>query len=114
MTEHAPTWDGERPIYRQLVDRIVDRIIDRTYPEGELLPSVRQLASEFVVNPLTVARAFRELEDYTDTRRGVGVAVKEGIRDRLIERERERFLRDEWPAIQARLKSLDIDPKDLL
>lgn len=114
MSEHVPTWDDERPIYRQLMDQIVGRIIDRTYPEGELLPSVRQLASEFVVNPLTVARAYRELEEYTVTRRGIGVAVKQGVREMLLKRERKRFLREEWPAIRARIDALELDVETLL
>ncbi len=114
MANHVRTWDEERPIYRQLMEEIVGRIIDRTYREGELLPSVRQLASDFVVNPLTAARAYRELDELTETRRGIGLAVKKGVRDMLIRRERKRFLRDEWPAIRARIEALEIDPEELL
>ena len=93
------------------MEQIVSRIIDQTYREGELLPSVRQIASDFLVNPLTVARAYRELGEYTETRRGI---VKEGVRDLLLRREQKRFLRDEWPLIRERIKALDLDPKDLL
>ena len=110
----AQTWDEDRPIYRQLMEQIVSRIIDQTYREGELLPSVRQIASDFLVNPLTVARAYRELGEYTETRRGIGLIVKEGVRDLLLRREQKRFLRDEWPLIRERIKALDLDPKDLL
>jgi GntR family transcriptional regulator len=114
MTPQAPTWDEHRPIYRQLMEEIVARIIDRTYREGEMLPSVRQLASEYLVNPLTAARAYRELEEYTETRRGIGLVVKQGVRDLLLKRERKRFLREEWPAILARIEALEIDVDELL
>lgn len=96
------------------MDEIIARIIDRTFPEGEMLPSVRQLASQYLVNPLTAARAYRELEEYTETRRGIGLVVKQGVRDLLLKRERKRFLREEWPAILARIESLEIDVDDLL
>jgi GntR family transcriptional regulator len=114
MTQDAQTWDEDRPIYRQLMQEIVARIIDQTYREGELLPSVRQIASDFLVNPLTAARAYRELGDLTETRRGIGLVVKEGVRDLLLRREQKRFLREEWPLIRARIKALDLDPKELL
>jgi GntR family transcriptional regulator len=114
MADNAQVWDQDRPIYRQLMEHIVARILDNTYREGEMLPSVRQLASDFVVNPLTAARAYRELEEYTETRRGIGLVVKEGVRDLLLRREQRRFLRDEWPAIRERIKALDLDPADLL
>ena len=87
MTENAQTWHQDRPIYRQLMEQIVARILDNTYREGEMLPSVRQLASDFVVNPLTAARAYRELEEYTETRRGIGLVVKDGVRELLLKRE---------------------------
>jgi GntR family transcriptional regulator len=114
MTPQAPTWDEDRPIYRQLMEEIITRIIDRTYREGEMLPSVRQLANDFLVNPLTAARAYRELEEYTETRRGIGVVVKQGVRDVLLKRERKRFLRDEWPAVRERIAALEIDVNELL
>ncbi|MFO7286292.1 MAG: GntR family transcriptional regulator [Gammaproteobacteria bacterium] len=114
MTQHVRTWDEDRPIYRQLMEEIVARIIDRTYREGEMLPSVRQLASKYAVNPLTAARAYRELEEFTETRRGIGLVVKEGVRDILLKRERKRFLREEWPAIRDRIRALELDVRDLL
>lgn len=114
MAHDAQTWDDDRPIYRQLMLKIVAGIIDETYREGELLPSVRQIASDYLVNPLTAARAYRELEEYTETRRGIGLIVKEGVRDLLLRREQKRFLREEWPLIRARIKALELDPKDLL
>lgn len=113
MTEQVPTWDDERPIYRQLMEEIIGRIISQTYREGEMLPSVRQLASDFLVNPLTAARAYRELEEYTETRRGIGVIVKSGVREVLMNRERKKFLREEWPAIRERIGALEIDTDEL-
>jgi GntR family transcriptional regulator len=114
MAHDTQTWDDDRPIYRQLMQQIVARIIDQTYREGELLPSVRQIASDYLVNPLTAARAYRELGDLTETRRGIGLVVKEGVRDLLLKREQKHFLRDEWPLICERIKALELDPKDLL
>jgi GntR family transcriptional regulator len=114
MTQKTPTWDEDRPIYRQLMEEIVSRIIDQTYREGEMLPSVRQLASTYVVNPLTAARAYRELEEFTETRRGIGLVVKEGVREILLKRERRRFVREEWPAIRERIVSLELDVDELL
>jgi len=114
MTKPAPTWDEDRPIYRQLMEEIVARILNQTYREGELLPSVRQFASDAMVNPLTAARAYRELGDLTETRRGVGLVVKDGVRDVVLRRERQKFLQEEWPALRARIESLDIDLETLL
>ena len=114
MADNAQTWHQDKPIYRQLMEQIVARILDQTYREGEMLPSVRQLASDFVVNPLTAARAYRELEEYTETRRGIGLVVKEGVRDLLLKREQRRFLREDWPSLRNRIKALELDPAELL
>jgi GntR family transcriptional regulator len=114
MTQHVPAWDQNRPIYRQLMEQIVTGILNETYREGELLPSVRQLASDFVVNPLTAARAYRELEEYTEARRGIGLVVKDGVRELLLKREQKRFLKEEWPALRERIRALEIDLEDLL
>lgn len=114
MTDAVQTWDQDRPIYRQLMEQIVARILDQTYREGELLPSVRQLANDFVVNPLTAARAYRELDEYTEARRGIGLIVKDGVRELLLKREQRRFLRDEWPQIRERIRALELDTADLL
>jgi GntR family transcriptional regulator len=114
MTQRARSWDDDRPIYRQLMEELVSGILNRTYPEGEMLPSVRQLADSYVVNPLTVARAYRELGELTETRRGIGLVVKEGVREILLKRERRKFLKDEWPALRDRIESLEIDAETLL
>lgn len=114
MAQNVRTWDEDRPIYRQLMDEIVNGILNQTYREGELLPSVRQLANDFLVNPLTAARAYRELEEYTESRRGIGLVVKEGVRELLLKRERKRFLKEEWPALRERIAALELDLEDLL
>ncbi|HEX9877126.1 MAG TPA: GntR family transcriptional regulator [Gammaproteobacteria bacterium] len=114
MTQHAPTWDESRPIYRQLREKLIAGILDRTYEEGELLPSVRQLADAYLINPLTVARAYRELDELTETRRGVGLLVRNGVRELLLKREQTKFLAEEWPNVRERVESLEIDLKDLL
>ena len=113
MTDNVQTWHQDRPIYRQLMEQVIARILDNTYREGEMLPSVRQLASDFVVNPLTAARAYRTDYHLFDAYRR-GLIVKEGVRELLLKREQRRFLREEWPAILDRIKALDLDPNELL
>jgi GntR family transcriptional regulator len=112
----AHTWNEDQPIYRQLMEELLARILDGTYAEGQLLPSVRQLASDFQINPLTVAKAFQELakEDVTEKRRGIGMMVREGVRDALVSRERSKFLKEEWPTLVARMERMGIDVKALL
>ncbi|MGC3980978.1 MAG: GntR family transcriptional regulator [Steroidobacteraceae bacterium] len=116
MTQAAHKWDEHLPIYRQLMDLLVHRILDETYPEGEMLPSVRQLASDFQINPLTVAKVYKELarEDLLDKKRGEGLVIKKGVRALLLKRERTRFLKEEWPQIKARMERMDINLKELL
>ena len=113
MADRIPRWDEDRPIYRQLTEQVIARIISGVYPEGEMLPSVRQLASDFLVNPLTAARAYRELDEYTEARRGIGLIVKQGVRELLLKREQKRFLREEWPLIAERIKALELDAESL-
>jgi GntR family transcriptional regulator len=110
-----PNWSDDVPIYRQLMDHLVGRILDQTYPEGEMLPSVRQLASDYEINPLTVAKAYKELarDGLTDKLRGEGLLVRKGVREALLRRERNKFLKEEWPMLRARLKRLGIDMKTL-
>lgn len=115
MSALVHKWDQHLPIYRQLMNLLVERILDQTYPEGEMLPSVRQLASDFQVNPLTVSKVYKELsrDNFTETKRGEGLIVKHGVRALLFKRERNRFLKEEWPALRERLKRLDIDIDEL-
>ncbi len=106
-----PAWSDDIPIYRQLLNHVIGRILDQTYQEGEMLPSVRQLASDYAINPLTVAKAYKELarEGLTDKLRGEGLMVRKGVREALLRRERNKFMKEEWPVLRARLKRLGID-----
>jgi GntR family transcriptional regulator len=110
-----PTWIEDVPIYRQLMDVLVMRILDQVYVEDEMLPSVRQLALDCDVNPLTVAKAYKELarEGFTERFRGEGLKLRKGVRDILLRRERNRFMKEEWPVLRARLKRLGIDIRSL-
>jgi len=116
MKKAPPQWNEDQPIYRQLMDQLVARILDRTYPEGEMLPSVRQLASDCDVNPLTAAKAYKELarDGLIERLRGEGLMVAKGAREALLKRERSRFLKGEWPALRARLHRLGIELADLV
>jgi DNA-binding transcriptional regulator YhcF (GntR family) len=109
-------WNDSQPIYRQLRDRVVAMILDGLLNEGDPLPSVRNVAAEYRVNPLTVLKAYQELvgEDLVETRRGLGMFVKAGARDLLLKAERQKFLADRWPAIAATIQRLGITPKELL
>lgn len=115
MSGNEAVWNDGQPIYRQIMDAVVGRIIQGDYPEGELLPSVRQLATDFGVSPLTAAKVITELsrEDLTEKRRGIGFEVNKGVRKILLHRERKRFLNEDWPEIQARMTRLGIEMKDL-
>jgi GntR family transcriptional regulator len=109
------TWDDRGPIYQQLADLLAAQLIDGDPPEGESMPSVRQLASRYVLNPLTVNRALQALYDVglLESRRGLGLYVTAGAREKLRAAERERFLHDEWPRLRARLKRLGITAEQL-
>ncbi|MEM7054381.1 MAG: GntR family transcriptional regulator [Pseudomonadota bacterium] len=109
-------WDDNQPIYWQLRERTVAAILDGTLPEGEALPSVRQVAVDFQINPLTVSKAYQSLVDdsLVEKRRGVGMFVIDGARRQLLDSERDRFLNDEWPKIAARVDQLGLSVEQLL
>ena len=109
-------WNDNEPIYRQLRDRMVHMILDDVLKEGDPLPSVRNVAAEFRVNPLTVLKAYQELvdEDLVEKRRGLGMFVKEGARKSLLKGERQKFLSEHWPRVHATIQRLGLDPKELL
>lgn len=115
MKKSQPQWNEDQPIYRQLMERLIARILDGSYPEGEMLPSVRQLASDCEVNPLTAAKAYKELarDGLIERLRGEGLIVAKGTRESLLRRERSRFLKGEWPNLRARLRRLGIDVRAL-
>lgn len=110
------TWNDNAPIYRQLRDRVVAMILDGVLKQGDALPSVRQVAADFQLNPITVSKAYQELvdEQLVEKRRGLGMYVTDGARDALLQSERERFLREEWPMLFARLKRMNLDLATLL
>ena len=108
-------WNDNQPIYRQIRDRVVAMILDGLLKEGDPLPSVRTVAADYRVNPLTVLKAFQELVDdrLVETRRGLGMFVNSGARDLLRKGEREKFLTEEWPRIAAIIDRLGLTPRDL-
>lgn len=110
-----PTWDDRQPIYRQLADRLAGALLDGEPPEGEPMPSVRALAAQYMLNPLTVGRALQALADdgLLDNRRGLGLFVRRGARERLLALERQRFLEQEWPALRTRLRRLGLQMDEL-
>jgi GntR family transcriptional regulator len=109
-------WNDAVPIYRQLRDRVVAMILDGELKEGEAVPSVRQVAVDFQINPLTVSKSYQELvdENLLEKRRGLGLFVGEGARERLLDLERQRFLQEEWPTLRARLARMNLDLNTLL
>lgn len=110
------TWNDNAPIYRQLKERIVVMMLDGQLRPGDALPSVRQIAADYQLNPITVSRAYQELADESlvEKRRGLGMYVTEGATGKLLASERERFLREEWPAMVERIQRLGLQVEDLL
>jgi GntR family transcriptional regulator len=109
-------WSADQPIYRQLRDRVVAMMLDGALKEGDPLPSVRQVAAELRVNPLTVLKGYQELadEELIEKRRGLGMFVRAGSHQLLLKDERERFLTEEWPRVSSRMQRLGIEPAELL
>ena len=109
-------WNDREPIYRQIRHRMVAMILDGVLKEGDPLPSVRTVAAEYRVNPLTVLRAYQELTDdgLVEARRGLGMFINSGARDLLVEGEREKFLRDEWPRVRETIQRLGLSVEELL
>ena len=109
-------WNDSQPIYRQLRDRVVAMILDGVLKEGDPLPSVRNVAAEYRVNPLTVLKSYQELVDgeLVEKRRGLGMFVKDGARKSLMKGERQKFLSEEWPRIHETILRLGLTPEELL
>ena len=109
-------WSNNQPIYRQLRDRVIAMILDAEIGEGDPLPSVRTVAADYRVNPLTVLKAYQQLADeqIVEKRRGVGMFIKTGVRQQLLRDERQRFLEEEWPVVLATLQRLGLSAEDLL
>ncbi len=109
-------WHDSQPIYRQLRHRVVAMILDGVLNEGDPLPSVRNVAVEYRVNPLTVLKGYQELvgEQLVETKRGLGMFVKAGARNSLLKGERQKFLAEQWPRVAATIQRLGLTPEELL
>jgi GntR family transcriptional regulator len=109
-------WNDSQPIYRQLRDRVVAMILDGVLKEGDPLPSVRTVAAEYRVNPLTVLKGYQQLVDegLVESRRGLGMFINAGARSLLLQGERQKFLGEEWPRIHATIERLGLKAEDLL
>ena len=109
-------WNDGTPIYRQLREIVVMMVLDGQLPEGGVLPSVRHIATQFQVNPLTVLKGYQQMvgEGLIESRRGRGMFVLSGARERLLASERERFLQEEWPRVVDTLFRLGLNPEEIL
>lgn len=111
-----PKWNEDAPIYRQLRDRVVAMILEGVLGDGDALPSVRNVAAEYRLNPLTVLKGYQELVDegLVEKKRGRGMFVTEGARKNLLKDERQRFMETEWPKVAATIERLGLDADELL
>jgi GntR family transcriptional regulator len=109
-------WNDSQPIYRQLRDRIVAMILDGVLNEGDPLPSVRTVAAEYRVNPITVLKGYQQLVDekLVETRRGRGMFIQPGARELLMDGERQKFLAEQWPRIRETIQRLGLSAEELL
>jgi GntR family transcriptional regulator len=109
-------WTDSQPIYRQIRDRAVALILDGVLKEGDPLPSVRNVAAEYRINPLTVLKGYQQLADeqLVEKKRGLGMFIKSGARNLLLAGERQKFLAEEWPRIYATIQRLGLRPEELL
>lgn len=109
-------WNDSQPIYRQLRDRVVALILDGVLNEGDPLPSVRNVAAEYRINPITVLKAYQHLVDerLVETKRGRGMFINAGARELLLQGERQKFLEEQWPRISATIARLGLTPAELL
>ena len=109
-------WNDSQPIYRQLRDRVVVMILDGVLSEGDPLPSVRNVAAEYRVNPITVLKGYQQLveEQLVESRRGLGMFINAGAHDLLLKAERQKFIAEQWPRVYATIQRLGLTPKELL
>lgn len=112
----ATQWDPDKPIYLQLYQQVVARIIDGYIKEGEALPSVRRVAAEYQINPITISKAYQMLQDeqLVEKQRGKGLFVKPGSQEIILNRERDSFLTDQWPEILQKISRLKLSAEQLL
>ena len=111
-----PKWNEDLPIYRQLRDRVVDMILEGVLRDGDALPSVRNVAAEYRLNPLTVLKGYQELVDegLVEKKRGRGMFINDGAQRQLLKDERQRFIEKDWPAVVATIHRLGLDAPTLL
>ena len=111
-----PKWNEDQPIYRQLRDRVVAMILEGVLSDGDALPSVRNVAAEYRLNPLTVLKGYQELVDegLVEKKRGRGMFIYDGARKKLLKAERDRFLSKEWPQVLAKIARLNLNADELL
>lgn len=111
-----PNWNDNQPIYRQLRDKVVAMILEDVLKDGDALPSVRNVAAEYRLNPLTVLKGYQELvdNDLVEKKRGLGMFVTAGAKTKLLKNERQRFLEQEWPLVVASIDRLGLSLEDLL
>src|SRR5215470_13747522 len=109
-------WNDSQPIYRQLRDRVVAMILEGALKEGDPLPSVRNVAADYRVNPLTVLKGYQQLvdEELVEKRRGLGMFIKAGARNLLLKGERQKFLDEQWPRVYATMQRLGLKAEELL
>jgi GntR family transcriptional regulator len=109
-------WNDSQPIYRQIRNRVVAMILDGVLKEGDPLPSVRTVAAEYRINPLTVLKGYQQLVDekLVESRRGLGMFINAGARETLLRAEREKFLAEDWPRVHASIQRLGLTPEELL
>jgi GntR family transcriptional regulator len=109
-------WNDNQPIYRQLRDRVVAMILDGVLSEGDPLPSVRNVAAEYRVNPLTVLKSYQQLvdEQLVEKKRGLGMFINAGARNLLLQGERQKFLTEQWPRVYETIQRLGLTPEELL
>lgn len=111
-----PKWQDNQPIYRQLRDRVVAMILEGVLTDGDALPSVRSVAADYRLNPLTVLKAYQELveQDLVEKKRGLGMFVMPGAQKKLLKDERQRFLKEKWPRVKATIERLGLSADELL
>ncbi|WP_196137927.1 GntR family transcriptional regulator [Aliikangiella sp. G2MR2-5] len=112
---NAMKWNDQTPIFRQLKEKVVELIIDGEVAEGEAVPSVRQVAADYQINPLTVSKAYQELvdEQVLEKKRGLGMFVTDGAKSKLLDEEKRQFLQVEWPKIMTRIQRLGLSLNEL-
>jgi GntR family transcriptional regulator len=112
----AAPWNADTPIYIQLYQQVIERILDNVITEGEALPSVRRVAADYQLNPITISKAYQMLQDeeIVEKQRGKGLFVKAGVQEKILERERSAFLTSQWPNILQQISRLNLSVEQLL